>query len=93
MKTGDVFYCRQIIGRPGDQAALTIHGLAIGLMIGHIKPTSLPPSEKVLNQLIGGAGLVKFDDVRECLGGEAMAKLMDFVLEKYSDEKTPDVPA
>lgn len=90
MKAGDIFYTKKSRNAPASKLLKlsyieqTYKGHLVAMMLGHVPQDTQPPDANTIHQLVAEIGLVKFDDVEEALGTEAVEKLMKHVETKYA---------
>jgi hypothetical protein len=97
LKIDQIVYFRQAKGStiPGSPL-VKFPGFAFGVLMGmvpYMGPDIQDPND--LFRLLGGVGLVKFEDVGEFLGPELMASVIQKFREKYAlteEEKKPPPP-
>ncbi len=86
MEAGSVFYTKDVSIGVGEKSSVRykLKTPAVALMLGTMKDPKKRPTRKELDQILcGRLGLVRLDDVEECLDKKTCDKLVKFLEKKY----------
>lgn len=90
MKPGNLVFFKEAQNgvRPGWEG-VKFRGFGYGFLLGMMSPNQPEPPDEVVQIQLGAIGLLRFDDVLEFLGPEALSEVTDKWELKYNPVKAP----